>query len=183
MVATVGNWVGEVTATAGTGSIALNGPVEGGYIRFSDTVPDGSEVWYTIIDGENRESGVGTLDGNILERTAVHETLANGIFSDNAPLPLSLSGLATVFSTMNKGAFDMFAAQSIGTSIIHHPDEATAVAASQGDTVNLHVWDEVQWGLQAMVAKLPLRSTGLLKMQPLMERSFTRVGRKSHSFM
>lgn len=107
-MSTVGNWIGEITTTIGTGSIELGGPINPSFVKFSDAVVDLSEVWYAIVDGDNRESGLGTLNGTNLERTVVHTTLVDGVYLGNTPDPISLSGGAQIYSTFNKAAFDIF---------------------------------------------------------------------------
>jgi len=100
----VGNWVGETTTTVGTGDIALGGALSGftTFASIGETL-----IWYGIADGEDREAGLGTLSGNTLQRTTVYSTLVSGIYADNSPAPIALSGLAQVFSTFNKTAFDI----------------------------------------------------------------------------
>lgn len=105
---TVGNWVGEITTTVGTGAITLGGKANDSLIPFSTAVGDGTLIWYAIIDGSNREAGLGTYGSGALERTIVYTTLTNGVYADNDPSPLSLSGQARVYSTFNKNAFDDF---------------------------------------------------------------------------
>lgn len=105
---TVGDWVGELCPTIGTGDLVLNGKINTSLAEFRDVIDEGQQVWYAISDGSNRESGLGTfrLSTNRIERTIVHSTLYNGVFADNNPAPLSLSGGARVYSTFNKAAFD-----------------------------------------------------------------------------
>lgn len=107
MTANVSDWVGELTTTVGSGDISLGGQLDG-YAPF-DTIPDG-QVWYSIKDGINRESGQGTLkeNGTILERTIVSATLTSNQYAENPATALPLSGLANVYCTFNKAAFDQF---------------------------------------------------------------------------
>lgn len=119
MVATVGNWVGETTVTTGTGPIILSGAIQG-YVTFSD-IGDG-EYWYAIVDGFNREAGVGTLANGIFTRDTVYSILFSGIYSDNNPSPISLSGSAEVYSTFNKTAMDEFTDHVFNQPGIHFAD-------------------------------------------------------------
>lgn len=106
----VGNWIGEITTTIGTGDIELGGPIDG-FAQFSNLGGNGTQVWYSVVDGTNREAGIGTLqDGNI-QRTTVSATLVDGVYSDNAPAPLELSGGAEVYCSFNKTAFEEFDAK------------------------------------------------------------------------
>ena len=104
-MATVGNWVGENTTTTGVGAITLGGALAG-YIAFTD-IGD-TEIYYAIIDGNNREAGIGTLSGSVLSRTTISYKLENGVYSSSPGTGISLSGTANVYSTMNKSAFDKF---------------------------------------------------------------------------
>ncbi len=108
-MAIVSNWVAELTTTTGTGDIALGGALSS-YAAFSN-MPDG-EVWYSILSGENREAGIGTLvNGKTLQRTSPAATLYNGIYSSDGVSPIALTGKSQVYCTFNKTAFDEFAAK------------------------------------------------------------------------
>ena len=94
----INNWVREKTPTIGTGAIALDQPVVG-YIRFSSAFADQDQVHYSIIDGDDRENGVGIYNGqsNTLTRFYVLETLVNGSYLKGRNLsPISLSGNAFI---------------------------------------------------------------------------------------
>lgn len=111
-MAEVGNWIGEVTTTTGTGPVTLGGQLDG--FASWDNVPDGL-VWYTIKDGNNKECGMGTLASGVLTRTTVHATLFNGTFDDTTPSAISLSGLAEVYSTLTKEGYDeLYAGIGVG---------------------------------------------------------------------
>ena len=103
-MANVGNWVGEVTTTLGQGDLTLGGAIEG-FTTFSSAVPNGL-VWYVLVEGKNKEAGKGTLAGSTLKRTTVYSSLIDGVFSDISPPKLNLLGVANVFCTFNKTAFD-----------------------------------------------------------------------------
>ncbi|EOE0154415.1 SGNH/GDSL hydrolase family protein [Klebsiella pneumoniae] len=92
------NWVGEYTITTGTGPITLAGAVRG-FARFN-VMGDG-QVYYVIQDGIVKETGLGTLTGDVLERTTIHATIdANGVYSQT-PVPIDLSGNAQVYGIVN----------------------------------------------------------------------------------
>jgi hypothetical protein len=99
----IGNWVGELSTTTGTGAITFGGAIQG-YAAWS-TIGNG-EVWYGITDGLNREVGLGTLNGIVLTRTTVYATLIGGVYNANSPNAISLSGAAEIYSSFNKAAFD-----------------------------------------------------------------------------
>ena len=92
------NWVGELTSTVGDGPISLGGAING-FSSFSQ-FPDGSKVVYTIQDGFDKETGVGTLNGRALERTTIRATLVDGVYTISSS-PLKLSGNSQVYATMN----------------------------------------------------------------------------------
>lgn len=106
-MAEVGNWVGETTATTGTGDITLSGAIEG-FTTFASH-GDG-QYWYAILDGVNRESGICDVNGDQLIRTLVIATLIDGEYDGDTPEAIILSGDAEVFCTFNKAAFDDFMA-------------------------------------------------------------------------
>ena len=93
-----GDWVKEDTATAGTGTVTLTQKT--GFSRFSDVFTVGDIVYYTIQDGDNRETGIGTVSaGNTLARTTIQATLVSGVYDDTSPTAITLSGNATVYAT------------------------------------------------------------------------------------
>lgn len=92
------NWVGEYTLTTGTGPITLAGAIRG-FARFN-VMGDG-QVYYVIQDGVVKETGLGTLTGNVLERTLIHATIDDkGVYS-KTPVPITLSGNAQVYGIVN----------------------------------------------------------------------------------
>ena len=97
----------EKTLTTGTGPIQLGNPV-GGFIQFHSAFSDQDQVHYSIIDGDDRENGVGIYNaqGNTISRVSVLETFVNGSYQKGRNIPaLSLSGsafitcMASTFST------------------------------------------------------------------------------------
>lgn len=130
-----GDWVAEITTTVGTGSVALGGAISAAYTKFSDVgIVD---PWYVIIDGDDRETGQGTLTGNTLARTTVHATLVNGVYSDNAPAPINLSGAATVHSVLTSTAFANFQqAYDIATGITSELQNASEVPFTPAGTIS-----------------------------------------------
>ena len=86
-----------LTATTGTGSIALGSAVVG-YQSFSAAgIADGDTVRYTILDGSNWEIGTGTLSNSVgtMARTVID--------SSGGGSALTLSGNAQVFITAAAG--------------------------------------------------------------------------------
>ncbi len=84
--------VQETTTTAGTGTITLAGAVAG-FQSFS-AIGNGNTTYYTIVSGNNWETGVGTYtsSGTTLSRDTVFE-------SSSAGSKITLSGTSTVFVT------------------------------------------------------------------------------------
>lgn len=102
----VGNWVLEQTNTVGTGIITLAGATPT-FASFANSIPAGT-VWYSIQDTNgNRESGIGTFDGDaILVRTTVQATLIGTTYNDVNPTAISLSGDATVACTFSAESYE-----------------------------------------------------------------------------
>ena len=99
------NWTIEGCSTIGTGNLVLTGAIDVGQTAFRDSLSAGS-IWYSIVDGANRETGLGTFDGNrTIVRNTVHATLINGHYTDENPAPLSLTGTATIAGTFNSQAY------------------------------------------------------------------------------
>jgi len=99
----------ETTSTTGTGTITLGGAVSG-FKTFSNGVPDGNYVRYTIEDSNgNWEVGTGKFDyaTNTLTRNVIR---ASGFLSS---FPISLSGDAEVFVTTTK--FEVSTRQLLAT--------------------------------------------------------------------
>ena len=94
-----GLWVKEVSTTAGEGDITLDGAVDG-FATFVASVPNDTDVLYSIQNGNNREIGVGRIQaGSTLQRLTVRATLAAGVFNDNSPVALTLAGTSEVMIT------------------------------------------------------------------------------------
>jgi len=93
----IANWVLQATTTTGTGTITL-GTTPAGYVPFSDFCKDGEAIPYTIVDGNNRESGYGRFESatGTLVRQYIHETLVSGVYDNTSPTAISLSGNAQV---------------------------------------------------------------------------------------
>ena len=91
------NWVGENTSTVGTGPLALSGAIST-FCPFS-VLPDGSEVYYTLQEGFNRETGIGVVSNGTLTRN-VQATLVAGVYTETN-IPISLVGNGQVFAVIN----------------------------------------------------------------------------------
>ena len=78
MALVVANRVQETTTTAGTGTITLAG-ASAGYQSFA-VIGNGNTTYYTIIDGNNWEVGIGTYtaSGTTLSRDTVLSSSASG---------------------------------------------------------------------------------------------------------
>lgn len=89
--------VQETTSTTGTGSVTLGGAVAG-FQSFA-VVGDGNTTFYTIVNGNQWEVGLGTYStsGPTLDRTTIYAN-SNGNTS-----PITLSGSSLVFVTYAAG--------------------------------------------------------------------------------
>jgi len=105
------NWTIEGCSTVGQGPINLTGAINTGQTAFRDGLVAGT-VWYSIVDGANREAGIGTFDGDrTITRSDVQSTLVSGVYNNSNPIPLNLSGSSTVMGTFNVEAFQLFVDQ------------------------------------------------------------------------
>jgi hypothetical protein len=96
------DWAGETTPTLGIGDITLGGSVA----NFSTFESLGDcEVFYTIIDGVNKETGIGAITGRVLERMIVTGVMIGDQVVPNAS-PINLSGTAQVYGTINAKYFE-----------------------------------------------------------------------------
>ena len=122
-LANIGNWTAETCSTEGSGNLILTGPLFAN-ASFNAAVPAG-KVWYSIIDGENREAGEGDFNGgNVIIRSSVRATLFNGIYNDVSPSAMVLSGEAFVACTFNADSWREFVAH---INDIANPHEVRAI--------------------------------------------------------
>ncbi len=91
------NFVKESTTTEGT-VLNLTLSSVAGFARFSDATEVGDTVYYTILNGLNRELGLGTIQANnVLSRDNPLTTLEAGVYTSPA------SGRITLTSTSSVG--------------------------------------------------------------------------------
>jgi hypothetical protein len=91
----------ESTATTGTGSLTL--VEEAGFVRISEAFTAGDLVSYLITSGNDREWGIGTLEGGgTFARTFVSASLVSGTFS-RANTPITLAGTSYIVCTAHPG--------------------------------------------------------------------------------
>lgn len=133
MTIVAANWVGENTSTVGTGPLALSGAIRT-FCPFS-VLPDGSEVYYTLQEGFNRETGIGVVSNGTLTRK-VQATLVAGVYTET-DIPISLSGNGQVFAVINADFmtriynFSLDVADSVSAAAA----SASAAASSQADAL------------------------------------------------
>lgn len=97
------NWLGEYTSTIGIGDIILGGAIDG-FADFSN-VGENVDVYYTVMDALDKETGIGTLTGGKLVRKDIHATLVAGVYVKNGTA-INLSGDAQVYGTANAHFLD-----------------------------------------------------------------------------
>ena len=99
MKAGIYEFVKETSNTEGTvATITLTSIA--GYARFSDVAVAGSAVYYTILNGLNREVGLGVVQANnTLDRDTPLTTLEAGVYTDEAVSRISLIGESQVAIT------------------------------------------------------------------------------------
>lgn len=97
------DFVKESTSTQGAGTITLAAIV--GFARVADAFANGTKLFYSIRNGNNWESGIGTAGaGNTLTRSTILTTLSNGVYNKVNPVALALSGSSEVYATPLRGA-------------------------------------------------------------------------------
>jgi len=94
------NWIKQKSLTSGTSDVELGVTVDG-FIAASSVYSNNDRIFYSIVEGENRENGLGTYisGSNSISRDEIFETLTNGIFDNSNPAPLNLFGEAVVSVT------------------------------------------------------------------------------------
>ncbi|MEJ1416977.1 MAG: hypothetical protein RPU91_07760 [Candidatus Sedimenticola sp. (ex Thyasira tokunagai)] len=93
------NWIQETVASApGVGDIPLGGAYSAKYLPFSVRVADGDVIECSILDGDNRETGIYQYNSaaNSLTRLQIIETLFNGTLDNTTPSPVDLTAAAVV---------------------------------------------------------------------------------------
>lgn len=119
------DWIIEHSDTIGTGDINLTGAISLNQAKFKDGLQSGN-VYYSWIEGANREAGIAVFDGNnALVRSTVQSTLVNGVFNDVNPVPLAMGGEAIVSGTFNTAAY-----QSIIDELANHETRISANATA-----------------------------------------------------
>jgi hypothetical protein len=83
------NRVKESSTTTGSGTITLGGAT-GAYQTFSNALSNGDTTYYTVVNGDNWEVGIGTYSSNTLTRDAV-------LSSSNSNNKINLGGSSSVF--------------------------------------------------------------------------------------
>lgn len=128
----VSDWIVESCTTTGTGDLILTG-ANLGYNKFKGAVPAGT-VWYEVYEGNNKEAGLGTYDGDsTIVRTTVHSTLVGNIFDNSSPTPISLNGSALVACTFNAAAYEELYNHTVNTS---NPHSVTKTQVGLGNVDN-----------------------------------------------
>lgn len=131
MTIVAANWVGENTSTVGTGPLALSGAIST-FCPFS-VLPDGSEVYYTLQEGFNRETGIGVVSNGTLTRN-VQATLVAGVYTET-DIPISLVGNGQVFAVIN--ADFMTRIYNFSLDVADSVAAAAASAKSSSDSASL----------------------------------------------
>lgn len=91
------NWVKQQVSSTGVGDIQLADSITS-FIRVSSAYVNGEEIYYSLLDGDDRENGLGTYISatNKITRDTIFETLTSGAYTPTGASPISLSGNATL---------------------------------------------------------------------------------------
>ena len=123
------NWVKQAVSTVGVGDIILSDSVAS-FIRVSAVLADQAKVFYTLIEGNDRENGYGTYTaaGNTIAREVIFETLVNGSFNNSTPSAISLLG--TAYMSISPSTKTLLNHDSVWKSL----DVSLLLGASEGYT-------------------------------------------------
>jgi hypothetical protein len=96
----IGNFISQKISSSGTGNLVLGDAISS-YATVDQVFSNGDQLFYVIIDGNNRETGLGTYDSgageivrDVAAPNAIFETYSSGSY-DSAPVAgISLSGNA-----------------------------------------------------------------------------------------
>jgi hypothetical protein len=115
-------------------------------------------VWYVISDGDNREAGLGTFNGtDTITRDSIQATLVNGVYNGSGPAPLSLTGTASVASSLSAEAFgDLWA----HIWRIDNPHNTTASLVVFDNSAFPYIADNVQAALEELLGNTGLTFIG-----------------------
>lgn len=91
------NLISQLVTTVGTGALTLS-TANTGFTTIASVFTDGATMFYSIVDGNNKEVGYGTYASgtNTLTRDKIFETIVSGTYDNTSPTAISLSGAATV---------------------------------------------------------------------------------------
>lgn len=131
MTIVAANWIGENTSTVGTGPLALSGAIST-FCPFS-VLADGSEVYYTLQEGFNRETGIGVVSNGTLTRN-VQATLVAGVYTETN-IPISLVGNGQVFAVINADFITRI--YNLSLDIDNSVSAAAASAQASADSADL----------------------------------------------
>lgn len=89
--------VREISATSGTGDITLSGVNVLGYRTFTSVLVNGDQFPYSIQDGPDWETGIGTFNSGAFSRTPTASSTGS-LINFTAPIDVFMSPIATIFT-------------------------------------------------------------------------------------
>ena len=97
------NWLRQRVLSASTGDVLLGAAVDG-FIEVNKVFSNDGKMFYTIEDGVNRETGIGTYvqSENKVIRDSPLETLIAGAYSNSvsSPMPITNEALFSITATV-----------------------------------------------------------------------------------
>ncbi len=134
-MAQTGNWTEERLSAQGTGrEVVLGGVISPDKVPFLGSIAAG-EVWYSIINGNNREAGIGLYDGaGGFNRQTVHAAFEGGVYRTDG-IPISLAGSSVISCTFNTQAFLELTNSSIPDLSIRSVTADTVIQPSDNQNV------------------------------------------------
>lgn len=127
------NIVNQIVSSTGTGDLALGAAVNS-FTSFGSVFSDGDQVFYSVIDGDNRETGLATYNqgANSLSRTVIFENLVSGVYDANPLAAINVTAGATVSCSPSVQALTTLSpswkrahANIIATPGMYTPDDPT----------------------------------------------------------
>jgi len=143
------NWSSETCNTVGSGDLILTGAENASQGRFRDGLSSG-EVFYSILDGANREAGIGIFNGvDRITRNNVDTTLSNGVYKSSNPAPISLTGASVVSGTYNARTYQ----ESINDIAQLRTDVNTNITNIANNTAAIETLESGESGLTPRVTQ------------------------------
>lgn len=140
----IADFVKEACSTVGTGALVLTGPGDNSSAAFGAVWGPSTRVYYAILDGFNRETGIGVFNGSTqISRDTILTTLESGVYDESDPQPIFLHGEATVACALNAAALSDIGGSTSDAIDVRY-DPATDLVSTAVDVQNALVDHSIQ---------------------------------------